>query len=147
MLEALIGDAERGEPRIEEVGVAVAVLLEGVWGGVELAAVEFDDEVVFSVDGVDFVAGYLLVELREWQAVAFEEADEAVFEVGARGAPLGRELGCAPARISGEEGGQFFGRGEPLDLGLVEGSGEGFVGVRTSARSTRVRAGVVTRMP
>ena len=77
MLEALVGDAERGEPRIEEVGVAVAVLLEGSSGGVELAAVEFDDEVVFSVDGVDFVAGYLLVELGEREAVAFEEADEA----------------------------------------------------------------------
>ena len=31
---------------------------------------------------------------------------------------------CAPAWISGEEGGQFFGRGEPLDLGFVEGSRE-----------------------
>ena len=80
LLEAVVGDAERGEPRIEEVGVAVAVLFEGVGGGVELAAVELDDEFVLAVDGVDFVAGYLLVELGEWQAVAFEEADEVVFE-------------------------------------------------------------------
>jgi hypothetical protein len=35
--EAVVGDAERGELRIEEVGVAVAVLLEGCGGGVELA--------------------------------------------------------------------------------------------------------------
>ena len=86
MFEAVVGDAEGGEPGVEEVGVAVAVLLEGAWGGVELAAVEFDDEVVGSVDGVDFVAGYALVEL------------------------------C-------------------------------FGGLRTSARSTSVRAGVVTRIP
>jgi len=48
---------------------------------VELAAVEFDDEHCGSVDGVDLVAGDLLVSLAEWQAVALEEADEAVFEV------------------------------------------------------------------
>jgi hypothetical protein len=93
VLEAVVGDAERREPRIEEVGVAVAVLLEGVGGGVELAAVEFDDELLFSVDGVDFVAGDVLVSLGEWEAVVFEEAGEGVFEVGAGGcgAPLGRE--------------------------------------------------------
>ena len=49
-------------------------------GGVELAAVEFDDELFSAVDGVDFVAGDLLVELGEWEVVAFEEADEVVFE-------------------------------------------------------------------
>ena len=77
---------------MEEVGIAVAVLFEGSWGGVELAAVEFDDEPLLSVDGVDFVAGYELVEVGEWQAVAFEEAGEVVFEVGAGGcgAPLRR---------------------------------------------------------
>ena len=53
--------------------------------------VEFDDEFLLAVDGVDFVAGYLLVELWEWQVVALEEADEAVFEVGAAGALFGRE--------------------------------------------------------
>jgi hypothetical protein len=36
LLEALAGDAERGEPRIEEVGIAVAVLLEGCCRAVEL---------------------------------------------------------------------------------------------------------------
>ena len=51
----------------------------------ELAAVEFDDEVLFSVDGVDFVAGYLWF-ARGVEAVAFEEADEVVFE-GERVAP------------------------------------------------------------
>ena len=76
MLEAVVGDAEGGEPRIEEVSVAVAVLLERVGGGVELAAVELDDEFLFAVDGVDFVAGDGLVELGEWEAVAFEEANE-----------------------------------------------------------------------
>ena len=42
-----------------------------------------------AVDGVDFVAGYLLVELGEGQVVAFEEAREVVFEVrsGWRPAP------------------------------------------------------------
>ena len=35
---------------------------------------------LFAVDGVDFVAVDDLVELGEWQAVAFEEADEVVFE-------------------------------------------------------------------
>ena len=90
----------------------------------ELAAVEFDDEVVFSVDGVDFVAGDLLVELGEWEAVAFEEADEVVFQGRTGGAPLGRELGGAPSWISGEEGGQLGGGDEPEDLGLVECSGE-----------------------
>ncbi len=49
LFAVLAGGAERREPRIEEVGIAVAVLLEGVWGGVELAAVEFDDEVVGAV--------------------------------------------------------------------------------------------------
>ena len=49
----------------------------------ELAAVEFDDELLFAVDGVDFVAGDLLVELGEREAVAFEEADEVFLEVGA----------------------------------------------------------------
>ena len=134
------------EPRVEEVGVAVAVVLEGLGRGVELAAVEFDDEVVVSVDGVDFVAGDRLVELGEREVVALEEADEVVFEVGAGGAPLGRELGGAAARVSGEEGGQLVGGDESLDLGLVEGSGE-LLGGRTSARSTSVRRGVVTRMP
>ena len=42
-------------------------------------------------DGVDFVAGYLLVELRERQAVSLEEAEEAVFEVGSGGALFGRQ--------------------------------------------------------
>ena len=91
VFEAVVGDAERAEPGFEEVGVAVAVVFEGVGGGVELVAVEFDDEVVFPVDGVDFVAGYLLVELGEGELVVFEEADEAVFQFGTGGAPLGRE--------------------------------------------------------
>ena len=56
-----------------------------------MAAVEFDDEVLGSVDGVDFVAGDLLVELGEGEVVACEEAEEAVFEVGAGGALVGRE--------------------------------------------------------
>ena len=112
----------------------------------ELAAVEFDDELLFAVDGVDLVAGYVLVELRERQAVALEEADEVFLEVGLGGAPLGREASGAAARVSGEEGGQLVGRDEPLDLGLVESPGELFGG-RTSARSTSVRAGVVTRIP
>jgi hypothetical protein len=92
VFEAVVGDPERREPRVEEVGVAVAVavVFEGSGGGVELAAVEFDDESLLSVDGVDFVAGYLLVELREWEAVAFEEANEVVFEGRAGGAPLRR---------------------------------------------------------
>ena len=67
----------------------------------ELAAVEFDDELLFAVDGVDFVAGYLLVALGEREAVALEEAGEAVFKLGAGGAPLGRELCGAAARDIG----------------------------------------------
>jgi hypothetical protein len=54
----------------------------------------------------------LLVEVGEREVVALEEADEAVLEVGAGGAPLGRELCGAPAWISGEEGGQLVGRDE-----------------------------------
>ena len=46
----------------------------------ELAAVELDDA-VFSAHSVDFVAGDGLVELGERELVAFEEADEVVFEV------------------------------------------------------------------
>jgi len=80
VLEAVVGDAEGGEPGVEEVGLAVAVSFEGSGRGVELAAVEFDDEVLVAVDGVDFVAGDGLVELGEREAVAFEEADEVVFE-------------------------------------------------------------------
>jgi hypothetical protein len=82
VLEAVVGDAEGGEALVEEVGVAVAVAvcLEGFGGGVELAAVEFDDEVVGSVGGVDFVAGDGLVELGEREAVVLEEPDEAVLE-------------------------------------------------------------------
>ena len=121
---------------------------EGVGGGVELAAVEFDDEVLGSVDGVDFVAGNGLVSLGEWEVVALEEAGEVVFEVGAGGALFGREARCAAAWISGEEVASSSGGDEPLDLGLVESPGE-LVGVEedTSARSTSVRAGVVTGMP
>jgi hypothetical protein len=81
VLEAVVGDAEGPEPCVEVVGVAVSVLLERLWRGVELAAVEFDDESLFSVDGVDFVPGDGLVELGERELVAFEEADEVVFEV------------------------------------------------------------------
>jgi hypothetical protein len=55
-------------------------LFEGSGGVVELAAVEFDDEVLVSVDGVDLVAGDGLVALGERQAVAFEEAGEVIFE-------------------------------------------------------------------
>jgi hypothetical protein len=106
VLEAVVGDADGREPRVEEVGVAVSVLFEGSWRGVELAAVEFDDEVVLAVDGVDFVAGDGLVALGEREVVALEEAGEVVFEGGFGGAPLGRELGCAAARVSGEECGQ-----------------------------------------
>ena len=91
IFEAVVGDADGWEPRFEEVGVAVSIVLEGLGGGVELAAVEFDDQFVGSVDGVDFVAGDALVELGERQVVAFEEADEVVFEVGAGGALFGRE--------------------------------------------------------
>ena len=40
--EAVVGDPERSEPRIEEVGISIAVLFEGIRGGVELAAVEFE---------------------------------------------------------------------------------------------------------
>ena len=65
----------RNRGNSKEVGVAVSVLFEGSWGGVELAAVEFDDESLGVVDGVDLVAGYLLVELWCWQVVALEEAD------------------------------------------------------------------------
>ena len=91
MLEAVVGDSKRGEPRIEEVGIAVAVLLEGSGRAVELVAVEFDDEVLVAVDGVDFVAGDGLVAFGEWEAVAFEEAGEVVLEVGLGGAPLRRQ--------------------------------------------------------
>jgi hypothetical protein len=128
VFQAVVGDADGREPGVEEVGVAVAVVFEGVWCGVELAAVEFDDEVVFSVDGVDFVAGDGLVALGEREFVALEEADEVVFEGGFGGAPLGRELRGAAARVSGEEGGQLGGGDESLDLGLVEGSRELFGG-------------------
>jgi hypothetical protein len=34
VLEAVVGDAEGGEPRVEEVSIAVAVLLEGLGRGV-----------------------------------------------------------------------------------------------------------------
>jgi hypothetical protein len=81
VFEAVVGDAERGEAGVEEVGVAVSVLFERVWCVVELAAVEFDDEVVLAVDGVDFVAGDGLVSLGERKLVALEEAGEVVFEV------------------------------------------------------------------
>jgi hypothetical protein len=80
VFEAVVGDAEGDESGVEEVGVAVAVLFEGSGGVVELAAVEFDDEVLVSVDGVDLVAGDGLVALGERQAVAFEEAGEVIFE-------------------------------------------------------------------
>jgi hypothetical protein len=80
VFEAVVGDAEGDEPGVEEVGVAVAVLFEGSGGVVELAAVEFDDEVLVSVDGVDLVAGDGLVAAGERQAVAFEEAGEVIFE-------------------------------------------------------------------
>jgi hypothetical protein len=63
VFEAVVGDAEGDESGVEEVGVAVAVLFEGSGGVVELAAVEFDDEVLVSVDGVDLVAGDGLVAL------------------------------------------------------------------------------------
>ena len=86
-----MGDAEGDESGVEEVGVAVAVLFEGAGGVVELAAVEFDEEVVVAVDGVDFVAGDGLVALGEREAVAFQEAGEVVFEGGAGGAPPGRQ--------------------------------------------------------
>ena len=69
---------------------------EGGGGGVELAAVEFDDESFLAVDGVDVVAGDALVELGEREVVAFEEADEAVFELRAGGALLGCEV-CGAA--------------------------------------------------
>jgi hypothetical protein len=81
VFEAVGGDADCWEAGVQEVGVAVAVLFEGSGGGVELAAVEFDDEVVLAVDGVDFVAGDGLVELGEWEFVALEEADEVVFQI------------------------------------------------------------------
>jgi hypothetical protein len=80
VFEAVVGDAEGDESGVEEVGVAVAVLFEGSGGVVELAAVEFDGEVLVSVDGVDLVAGDGLVAPGERQAVAFEEAGEVVFE-------------------------------------------------------------------
>jgi hypothetical protein len=82
VLEAMVGDAERREPRVEEVGVAVAVVFEGSGRGVELAAVEFDDEPFGSVDGVDFVASDELVQLGQREVVVFEEGDEAVLEGG-----------------------------------------------------------------
>jgi hypothetical protein len=64
VLEAVVGDAECGEPRVEEVGVAVAVVFVG------------------SVDGVDLVAFDELVQLGQWEVVVFEEGDEAVLEGG-----------------------------------------------------------------
>ena len=70
-------------PAFEEVGVPFAVLLEGVGGGVELAAVEFDDEALVAVDGVDLMACDGLVELGERELVALEETGEVVFEMGA----------------------------------------------------------------
>ena len=146
VFEAVVGDAEGWEPRIEEVGVAVAVLLEGSWRAVELAAVEFDDEVVVSVDGVDFVAGDLLVSLGEWEVVAFEEAGEVVFEVGAGGALLGRELdvrrpGYLVKRVVSSAAVTSRWTWASLTARVS------CLGLRTSARSTSVRAGVVTRMP
>jgi hypothetical protein len=118
VLEAVVGDADCREPGVEEVCVSVSVLFEGSWRGVELAAVEFDDEVVLAVDGVDFVAGDGLVALGEGELVALEEAGEIVLEGGFGGAPLGRQLGCAPPWISGEEGVELSRGCESLDLGL-----------------------------
>jgi hypothetical protein len=80
VFEAVVGDAEGAEPCVEVVGVAVSVLFERLWRGVELAAVEFDYQELFSVDGVDSVAGDGLVEVGERELVAFDEAHEVVFE-------------------------------------------------------------------
>src|SRR5215210_4376719 len=63
--------------------VAFAVLLEGV--AVDAVAVELDDEPLLAPDGVDLIAGDALVDLRTWEAVAVDEAEELVLEDGARG--------------------------------------------------------------
>ena len=76
-----MGDADRSEPRTEEVGIPFAVSLECAFGCVEVVAVELCDEVLGAPDEVDYVAGDPLVDLGGGQAVAFDEAQEVVFEV------------------------------------------------------------------
>jgi hypothetical protein len=113
LLEALVGDTERGEPLTEEVGVTVAVLLEGFRGGVERRLRK------------------RVKRSSRWERVASRSGVRADVRrpgyrvrrvVSSAGVTRRRTLASLRARVSALSG-------------------------RTSARSTRVRAGVVTGMP
>ena len=111
-----------------------------------MAAVEFDDESLVSVDGVDFVAGDLLVSLGEREVVVLQKAGEGVFEVGAGGAPLGRELRCGRPGYRVKRVVSSAGVTRRWTWASLSARVSALAG-RTSARSTSVRAGVVTWMP
>jgi hypothetical protein len=78
---------------------------------VEGAAVELDDEALVSPEHVDLVAGDVLVDLRSWEAVALDEAEEPVLEAGAGWA------GCVA-----------FVTREVADARFVDCAGEGVAG-------------------
>ena len=122
-----------GNPAVRRSASRVAVVLEGSGCGVELAAVEFDDEFLFSVDGVDFVAG---------QLGGGDEALDLGLVDGSGELLGGQDVGEVDERArrcrdwdAVVGGGVDVGGAVDVDAGVAAVAGRGHVGCRRPARN------------
>jgi hypothetical protein len=138
-----------GRSGLDQIGVANGVALERAPGPVSGVAVGLDDEALGLPEEVDHVALHVDVDLGVWELRTPAEVEEPLLQrtAGARGsrAIKGEHLREPPApRATGPwvEAGAI----EAQILGLVDGALQRPLDT-TSARSTRVRPGLVTGIP
>jgi hypothetical protein len=77
------GDADGAVAGGREGSVSGAVVFEGLAGGVDVVAVELDDEALVGPEGVGLVWAERLVGRRSWEAVLLGEVEERGLEVAA----------------------------------------------------------------
>src|SRR5690606_31259575 len=122
------GHAQDVQAEAVEVCIAAAVVLEAVARGVELEAVDLDDESLPAPEEVHLLARDPDVQLRARESRLPDEREEALLGLGARerrpalALEQGAQQRCArPSRMAREQAEDFRGRGERLPDRAGEG--------------------------
>jgi hypothetical protein len=149
------GDAEDAVAVGLEVAVSGAIFFERFAGGVDRVAVELDDQALGGPEGVGVVGPAGLVRFRSWERVGVEEVEEGLLEVASDDGLAGRSLmregafevvdprRCGWRAMSASRGSGLARRRISASLRACRSCWA----FTTAARSKRVRAGLVTRMP
>jgi len=158
-VELAPGDADDAVAGGDGPAVPGAVVLERGSGVVGRAAIELEDEVrvgpvAVGLDPAAVAEPDLAVRVRSWQRVGVEEGEEPVLELLLRDV-ASDGAGCEQALDDGRSRASRVARDEgSREVGLVSrrtsaslAARSSSCGVRMAARSSSVRAGVVTGMP